>query len=52
MITWKCLFKLNGEELAGIVSDIRIGESYTVVGWEDIHPTDKDILEYAAGCGI
>lgn len=52
MITWKCLFKLNAEELSGIVAGIRNGESYTVNGWEDVYPTDKDILDYAVGCGI
>ena len=35
MITWKCLFKLNKEELSNIVSDIRNGQSYTIIGWED-----------------
>ncbi len=26
MITWKCLYKLDKEELAGIVNDIKNGE--------------------------
>lgn len=52
MITWKCLFKLNKEELVEIVDDIKKGESYTVIGWEDVYPTDKDILKYATRCGI
>ena len=52
MITWKCLFKLNKEELAEVVNDIKNGESYTVFGWEDVYPTDKDILKYATRCGI
>lgn len=52
MITWKCLFKLNKEELAEIVDDIKKGESYTVIGWEDVYHTDKDILKYATGCEI
>ena len=52
MITWKCLYKLDKEELAGIVNDIKNGESYTVSGWEDTYPTDNDILKYAAGCGV
>lgn len=52
MITWKCLYKLDKEELIGIVNDIMSGESYTVSGWEDIYPTDNDILKYAAGCGV
>lgn len=30
MITWKCLYKLDSEELTGIVNDIKNGESYTV----------------------
>ena len=52
MLTWKCLQKLDKEELAGVINDIQNGESYTVAGWEDIYPTDKDILEYAAMCSI
>lgn len=52
MITWKCLFKLNREELTGVVNDIINGESYTILGWEDTYPTDTDILKYAAGYGI
>lgn len=52
MITWKCLYKLDGEELAGIVDGIKNGESYTVLGWEDIYPTDDGILKYAARCGV
>lgn len=52
MITWKCLFKLNKEELCGIVDDIRHGNSYTVIGWEDVYPTDKQILDYAMNYGI
>lgn len=27
MITWKCLYKLDKEELSGIVNDIKNGES-------------------------
>lgn len=52
MITWKCLYKLDKEELARIVGDIKNGESYTVSGWEDTYPTDDDILKYASGCGV
>lgn len=52
MITWKCLYKLDKEELSGIVNDIKSGESYTVSGWEDIYSTDNDILKYAAVCGV
>lgn len=52
MITWKCLFKLSKEELTEIVNDIKKGESYTVIGWEDVYPTDQDILSYAVGCEI
>lgn len=52
MITWKCLYKLDKEELSGIVNDIKNGESYTVSGWEDTYPTDNDILKYAVGCGV
>ncbi len=32
MLTWKCLYKLDKEELAGIVNDIKNGESYTIPG--------------------
>jgi hypothetical protein len=35
------------DELIDIVNDIKNGISYTVEGWEDVYPTDKDILEYA-----
>lgn len=52
MITWKCLYKLDKEELAGIVNDIMNGESNTVSGWEDTYPIDNDILKYAVGCGV
>lgn len=52
MITWKCLYKLDREELTGIVNDIRSGESYTVSGWEDTYPTDYDILKYAVRYGV
>ncbi len=52
MLTWKCLYKLNREELSDIVRDIKGGESYTVNGWEDTYPTDNDILEYADRCGV
>lgn len=52
MITWKCLYKLNREELTGIVEDIRNENSYTVIGWEDVYPTDKQILDYAMNFGI
>ena len=52
MITWKCLFKLSEDELSGLVNDIKNGESYTIVGWEDTYPTDKDILDYAVRCGV
>lgn len=52
MITWKCLYKLDGEELRGIVNDIKSGESYTVSGWEDTYSTDDDILKYAARCEV
>lgn len=52
MITLKCLYKLDGEELRGIVSDIQNGESYTISGWEDTYLTDDDILKYAARCGV
>ena len=52
MITWKCLYKLNREELTGIVDDIRNGNSYTVIGWEDVYPTDKQILDYAMNYGV
>ena len=41
MITWKCLYKLDTEELAGILNDINNGESYTV-----------DIIKYATICGL
>ncbi len=51
MIT-KCLYKLDREELVGIVNDIKNGESYTVLGWEDAYPTDNDISNYSAGCGV
>lgn len=47
MITWKCLRKLDQEELAIILNDIHSGISYTVEDWEDIYPTDEDILKYA-----
>lgn len=47
MITWKCLYKLDKEELITIVNEIRNGISYTVEGWEDTYPTDVDILNYA-----
>lgn len=47
MITWKCLRKLDQEELSVIVNDIHSGVSYTVEGWEDTYPTDEDILNYA-----
>lgn len=46
MITWKCLFKLTKEELQEVVNDIKYGVSYTVGGWEDVYPTDSDILRY------
>ena len=52
MIAWKCLYILDGEELRGIVNDIKNSESYTVSGWEDTYPTDDDILKYAAGYGV
>jgi hypothetical protein len=52
MITWKCLYKLSREELTEIVNNIKNGESYTVLGWEDTYPTNDDILKYAAGCGV
>lgn len=32
MITWKCLYKLDQEELTVIVNDIHSGVSYTVEG--------------------
>lgn len=34
IFTWKCLYKLDREELSGIVNDIKNGESYTVLGWK------------------
>ncbi len=52
MLTWKCLYKLDTEELSEIVRDIKGGESGTVSGWEDTYPTDKDILDYAFRCGV
>lgn len=52
MITWKCLYKLDSEELAGIVNDIKNGKYYTISGWEDTYSTDDDILKYAARCGV
>ena len=52
MITWKCLYKLDSEELTGIVNDIKNGESYAVSGWEDTYQIDDDILKYAARCGV
>lgn len=52
MITWKCLYKLDSEELRGIVNDIKNGESYTVLGWENTYPTDDEILKYASGCCV
>ena len=33
MITWKCLYKLDKEELGGILDDIKNGKSYTISGW-------------------
>lgn len=35
MLTWKCLYKLDKEELAGIVNDIKNGGSYIISSWED-----------------
>lgn len=32
MITWKCLYKLDREELTAIVNDIHSGGSYIVEG--------------------
>ncbi|MBQ2886478.1 MAG: hypothetical protein IJE43_22390 [Alphaproteobacteria bacterium] len=52
MITWKCLFKLNRQELSEIVNDIKNGNSYTVIGWEDTYPTDADILAHAVKYGV
>ena len=52
MITWKCLYKLDREELSGIVNDIKNGNSYTVIGWEDTYPTDNQIIDYANKLGI
>ena len=52
MITWKCLYKLDREELYGIVNDIKNGNSYTVIGWEDTYPTDNQIIDYAKKFGI
>ena len=46
MITFKCLYKLTKEEVAGIVFDIKNGKSYTVLGWENYYATDADIIEY------
>lgn len=46
MITWKCLYKLSKEELAILQNDINNGISYNVVGWEDVYPTDNEILDY------
>jgi hypothetical protein len=47
LITWQCLKKLNNEELLNLVTDINNGTSYTVDGYEDIYPTDEEILDYA-----
>lgn len=47
LITWKCLKKLNKEELSNLIEDINNGISYTVNGYEDIYPTDEEILEFA-----
>lgn len=33
MITWKCLYKLDGEKPREIINDIDNGGSYTVLGW-------------------
>lgn len=52
MITWKCLLKLDNKELIELVNDIKNGNSYTIVGWEDTYPTDCEILEYAASYGL
>ena len=52
MITLKCLYKLDSEELTEIVNDIKNGKSYTVLGWEDTYLTYDDILKYAARCGV
>lgn len=46
MITWKCLYKLSKEELEMLQNDINNGISYTVAGWEDVYPTDDEILDY------
>jgi hypothetical protein len=52
MITLKCLYKLDSEELTEIVNDIKNGKSYTVLGWEDTYLTYDDILKYAVRCGV
>lgn len=52
MITWRCLFKLDKVELYAIVNEIKSGNSYTVDGWEDVYPTDNDILNYALATGV
>ena len=46
------MYKLDKEELVGILGDIKNGKSYTISGWEDTYPTDNDILKYAARCGV
>lgn len=47
IITWKCLRKMSAAELQDVVGIIQDGEvDYNQPGWEDVYPTNDDILEY------
>lgn len=47
LMTWKCLNKLTEQELKEVQDEIRRGViNYNVIGWEDIYPTNQDILNF------
>jgi len=47
LMTWKCLNKLSEQELKEVQDEIRQDViNYDVKGWEDIYPTNQDILNF------
>lgn len=45
VLTWKCLLKLNHNELKDVLLDID-SYSFENEGWEEVYPSKIEVLEY------
>ena len=45
-ITWKCLLKLNKDELKETLNEIQSGMVYDSDGWDDVYADNESIIGY------